>query len=187
LKKPAAILFLALMIFNLAGYRLLFYYAQQQSDKQVRLSLDSKSYNEEDLVTIKVSLLLPYPLTSTSFERVDGEININGKIYKYVQRKVQNGELILVCLPDKNKMRLENARDDYFKQTNDFTTDTKQGTNGKSRSDLSKNISPEYVSPSADELSAGFKINIACKNVFRSHTLVTLPHRAPEKPPQAFS
>jgi hypothetical protein len=187
LKKLAAILFLALMIFNLAGYRLLFYYAQQQSDKQVRLSLDRKLYNEEDLITIRVGLLLPYPPASTSFERIDGEISINGNIYKYVQRKVQNGEIILVCLPDKNKMRLENAKDDYFKQTNDFTTDTEQGRNGKSRSDLSKNISPEYVSPAADGLSAGFKMNITCGSVFRGHNPVTLPHCVPEKPPQVLS
>jgi hypothetical protein len=184
LKKLAAILFLALMIFNLAGYRLLFYYAQQRSDKHLRISLDRESYSEKDLVTIKVSLLLPYPPASTSFERVDGEISIKGKIYKYVKRKVQDGQLVLVCLPDKNKMRLENARDDYFKQTSDFTKDTDQGRNGKSRTDLSKNPSPEYVSPVLHDLSAAVAIINLFGSVLRNQSTATLPHGVPEKPPR---
>jgi hypothetical protein len=187
LKKLTAILFLALMIFNLAGYRLLFYFAQQQSDKHLRLSLDRESYNEEDLITIKVNLLLPYPPATTSFERVDGEINIRGKIYKYVKRKVQDGGLVLVCLPDKNKIRLENARDDYFKQTSGFTKGTNQGRSGKSRSDLSKNMSTEYVSPAVNDHFAPVKINNLFRSDLRGQGPATLPHRVPEKPPQVLS
>ncbi len=120
LKKSIAIFFLALFLFNLIGYKSLFYYLQQQSDEQFRASLDKNDYNAQDLITIKIPLSVPYQVESKDFERVDGEINLDGKIYKYVKRKISNGDLILLCLPDQNKMRLQTAKDDFFKFANDL-------------------------------------------------------------------
>ncbi len=59
---------------------------------------------------------VPYQIEQKDFERFDGEVNLNGKIYKYVKRKVCDGNLVLLCLPDHNKMNLETAKNDLFKK-----------------------------------------------------------------------
>ena len=123
MKRLTAISFLLLLLFNLAGYQLWFYYAQQKFDTQLLARLEKESYNEEDLITLKVPLSLPYQTDWKEFERVDGEINLDGKIYKYVKRKVQDGQLILLCLPDKDKIRLQTAKQNFFKITAGVQTD----------------------------------------------------------------
>ncbi|HLL41614.1 MAG TPA: hypothetical protein VK369_00680, partial [Segetibacter sp.] len=118
MKKFSAIFLIALFLFNLFGYRILFNYEQQQSDVRLEASLDKQEYNDADLVTIKVPLSLPYVNNQQNFERVDGEITVNGKILKYVKRKITDGNLILLCLPNDNKMRIESAKDEFFKYAN---------------------------------------------------------------------
>jgi hypothetical protein len=97
----------------MGGYRLWYYFEQQRSDKNFEALLDKEQYNDAELITIKMPLLLPYQSDTKDFERVSGEVNFNGKIYKYVKRKIENGEFVLMCLPDKNKMQIENQ---YFKE-----------------------------------------------------------------------
>ena len=120
LKRLFAIFFLLLLLFNTIGYRLYFYYAQQMADKALTTALDDGTYDHKDLVVIKVPLSLPYQSDWKEFERIDGEIDINGETYKYVKRKVVNGTLVLLCLPDHHKARLENAKEEFFKLVNDM-------------------------------------------------------------------
>jgi hypothetical protein len=83
-------------------------------------SLDEGTYDHKDLMVIKVPLTLPYQTDWKDFERVDGEIDINGETYKYVKRKVVNGSLVLLCLPDHHRTRVENAKDEFFKLVNNM-------------------------------------------------------------------
>ena len=134
-------------MFNLAGYRLLFYYLQQQSDQQLEVALDKEAYNEQDLITIKLPLSLPYITDTKEFERVDGEVKVDGTIYKYVKRKIEHGVLVLLCLPDNNRTKLETAKDDFIKQATNFEKNTpvKKG----SSADLSsfKTLLAQYDKP----------------------------------------
>ena len=57
-------------------------------------------------------LNIPYQVEGSQFERVDGEIALNGRIYKYVKRKVSEGNLILLCIPDAARMSLKKAKAD---------------------------------------------------------------------------
>ena len=119
MKKLAAILLIALFLFNLFGYRILFYVAEQHSNLTIETALDKNQYNEQDLITIKIPMSVPYQIERKDFERFDGEVTMNGKCYKYVKRKICDGNLILLCLPDNNKMHLETAKNDLFKNYSD--------------------------------------------------------------------
>lgn len=151
MKQLAAILFLLLLVFNLAGYRLLLYYMQQQADKELQSSLDNDIYDEADLITISLSLSLPYITDNVNFERIDGEVQIGSNIYKYVKRKFSHGKLILLCLPDEHRTQLQNARNEFFKQTNDLQkhNDKKQDTNHTIRL---QNLLANYDKPINDWL-----------------------------------
>jgi hypothetical protein len=120
LKRLLAILFLLLLLFNMIGYRLYFYYAQQMADKALMATLDEETYDQKDLLVIKVPLSLPYQSDWKDFERVDGEIDVNGETYKYVKRKVVNGTMVLLCLPDHHRTRLENAKEAFFELVNNM-------------------------------------------------------------------
>lgn len=90
-------------------------------DKQaIQLSsqLDKQEYDAEDLISIKTPLNLPYYTgNSEQFERAYGSVKINGVDYEYVKRRVYQDTLELLCLPNKEKSRLESAKNEYFRMS----------------------------------------------------------------------
>jgi hypothetical protein len=138
LKRAAAILLLILFLFNWFGYRLLSGYLQTQADARLEARLDQEQYDPAQLIEMRVPLNMPYQLNSPDFERYDGEIEIDGVHYKYVKRKVENGHLVLLCLPNETKMRIQGAREEFFKMVNDLPAQ------GKSTGHTIKNPVTEY-------------------------------------------
>jgi hypothetical protein len=116
---------LAVHLFNLAGYTLLFNYYMQQSDQQLTLQLDNNEYNDNELIEVKIALHTPYLSSWSAYERVDGEVEANGVFYSYVKRKIHNDTLYLLCLPNENKTRLHAARAAYAGKVNDVPTNAK--------------------------------------------------------------
>jgi hypothetical protein len=142
LKKLAAILLIILFLFNLFGYRIFFYYAQRQSDINLEQNLDKNIYDENELISITIPFPMPYQHNSDGFERFDGEITLNGKIYKYVKRKYIDGNIVFLCLPDYNKMHLESVKNNYVTNISDIPSGTKKQSDSKSAK--GKNLSTDY-------------------------------------------
>ena len=107
MRTLTAILLLALFLFNLAGYRFVFNYLKDRNDKQFELLIDKEQYQQSSLFTIAVDLNLPYLGEQTSFERVSGEVTYHGRVYKYVKRRIVNGQMILLCIADAAKTKLQ--------------------------------------------------------------------------------
>ena len=84
--------------------------------------LDKKSINETDLFELKIPLHLPYQTTWANYERYDGEVKLDGTIYKYVKRKVTADTLHLMCIKNTKKMEYENAKSEFYKGANDLTS-----------------------------------------------------------------
>lgn len=120
MKRLTAICFLCLLLFNIAGYRLWFYYAEHRSTVQLVNLVEKDQYEASDLITLTVPLSLPYQTDWAGWEKVRGEIVIDGVTYHYVQRKVANGQLVLQCLPNKHQAKIESARDRFFQLANSF-------------------------------------------------------------------
>lgn len=144
LKKLTAILLVCLFAFNLFGYRILFYSMQHRSDIRMEKSLDENQYKDADLVTITIPVSMPYHNNWSDFERFDGEVSYKGKIYRYVKRKVCEGNLILKCLPDHGKMKLEDAKNSLFEQTADLSSPASEKSNGQ-KSNIEKSCSLDYT------------------------------------------
>src|SRR5438309_1380203 len=117
---------MGILLFNWCGYQFLYNYLQSRSDRQIEKRLDQNNYNEKDLVSLKFALNLPYMNDQSEYQRIDGEINIDGIQYKYVKRRVFHDSLFILCIPAKEKMKLLNAKNDYFKSTSGIQN---QGTN----------------------------------------------------------
>ncbi len=94
---------------------------QEKADLQLESQLDHQQFDESQLISIKVPVThLSYYNSSTSFERVDGQIEINGIPYQYVQSRIYNDSLELLCIPNQTVLNLRISRDDYFKLVNDI-------------------------------------------------------------------
>jgi hypothetical protein len=82
-------------------------------------SLDENRYNESDLVQLKYALNVPYIINDVSYERCDGQIELNGIQYNYVKRMVKNDTLYLYCIPNNQKTELNNTKNQFAKQNSD--------------------------------------------------------------------
>jgi hypothetical protein len=133
LRKLAAIMLLGLFLFNWGGYQLFHAYVQHRANNQLEAQLDDNRYNNSQLISIKISAAnLPYYTYSQQFERVDGQLEIEGVVYKYVKRRIFNDSLELLCIPNQKEMKLTVARNNFFKLINDLqqgTQDKKTGSN----------------------------------------------------------
>jgi len=141
-KKIAAILLMGLLFFNWYGYRLLTSWLEVRADNQLEARLDKNSYDESQLISIKVpSTHLSYYNSSTQFERIDGQIEIGGIRYKYVKRRLFNDSLELLCIPNQTVMRLQTAKNEFFKGVNDIRSGNGQNKKSDSTPGSSKNFS----------------------------------------------
>jgi hypothetical protein len=143
-RKIAAILLLAILTFNWFGYRLVISYLQNEANRQLESKLDVDEYDAAQLIELKIPLHMPYQSNRSDFERVDGEVEIDGVHYKYVKRKVVDGTLILLCLPNEQKMKIESAKINFLKHIGDFQTSSKKGSS-KGDTLTFKNIVADYI------------------------------------------
>lgn len=115
MRKIAAIVLLCLLAFNWYGYRLLIAVMQQKADQRLEAKIDQSDYDESQLIEIRVAMNMPYQQRYTEFERHYGEIEIDGKTYTYVKRKVDGDEVILKCIPNHSRQELRSIGNDLTK------------------------------------------------------------------------
>ncbi|MFT3937072.1 MAG: hypothetical protein QM726_25825 [Chitinophagaceae bacterium] len=186
LKKIASILLLGILLFNWCGYRWVINIMQQNADNKLEARLDKHDYEESQLLEIKVPLNMPYQTDWADFERVNGEIEVNGIHYKYVKRKIQDGQLVLKCIPNQTKQQLETAKKDFFKITNDIQQDNGAKKSGNTGSTLVKSALGDYDNLQQLNFSARYAIQAETSyNVYQMQLVTDLLHSMPEQPPKA--
>lgn len=154
LKKIAAILLIGLLAFNWFGYKLVINYFQKQADRRLESRIDVNDYDESQLIEIKVALDMPYQNNWSSFERNYGEIEIGGKIYTYVKRKVEDGYLILKCIPNTAKQKIKNADYRIFNANNGLDQEHNAGKKDSPLNAVNKSIFSIY-----DDYSANYNLD----------------------------
>jgi hypothetical protein len=141
--KPIAILLLLIHIFNVGGYRFVFDKLEKDASVQLIDKLDKEEYADNELIEMKVPLPMPYQTNWSSFERYNGEIEIDGIHYNYVKRKVWNDTLILMCIPNHDKMSLNSAKEQFFSLVNDLDQQGKE-TPATPKANVIKTITTDY-------------------------------------------
>jgi hypothetical protein len=113
---------MGILFFNWYGYQLVSNYLQERAGQRLEASLDKKDYDESRLLSIKVPITtLSYYNSSTGFERVDGQIDIGGVQYKYVERRIFKDSMEYRCIPNLAAMDLKTARESFFQLVNDLS------------------------------------------------------------------
>ena len=147
LKRPIAILLLAIYLFNLAGYSLVFHYFILQSEQKFARQLDENKYRDAELVEISIPFNLPYTQNSSDFERLDGSVELNGVTYNYVKRRIYNDTLYIMCLPNRQRTQLIKEKSNYAGEVNDFATNKKEKESTAKKAGFSaeyNNTIPQY-------------------------------------------
>ena len=147
-------------MFNVTGAKLWLKFVTNMNNHKLEARLDKGNYSDDELVEIKMALNLPYNQNWTEFERVDGEITIDGNHYKYVKQKLYNDTLILLCLPDNSKTAVKQNTNDYFGKVNGTPSE-----NGK-RNVIAKNQLGDYDANEADKKQVAAEENIISCNSF---------------------
>lgn len=161
---------MVLFVFNTGAYWLYVSYAVYKSGERLEAKLDQGYYNTTDLITLKIPLNLPYQADRNEFERVDGEVNVDGIIYKYVQRKVYDDTLIVQCIPHTEKAKLQQTANDYFGKLNDLP-----GRSTNKKAEIFKQLFSDYEINSSIQLSPFSKQ----KKTFYSFSNPSILHHFP--------
>jgi len=133
---------------------------------------------------MRVSLNLPYQNDQADFERVNGEIEIDGTHYNYVKRRIENGQLIVMCIPNQRKTKIENSRDDYFKLINDLQQNGNAKKTEKSSSTAFKALFSEYNAETNNWSIASPVQPIAKPGIADSNLINSLFNYIPGQPPE---
>lgn len=110
---------LVIHLFNMGGYRIVFSLLEEKSHTHFVNKLDKGSYDDQELIELKVPYPLPYAASWPEYQRYDGEIELNGVHYNYVKRKMLNDTLYLLCIPNTVKTDLQTAKQELTASLSD--------------------------------------------------------------------
>jgi hypothetical protein len=183
LKKIASILLLIILLFNFIGYRLVSSYLEEKANAQLESKLDKEDYDDAELISIKIPVThLAYYNNSTKFERIDGQIEINGLQYKYVKSRIYNDSVEMLCIPNQTAMSLQSAKDDFFKLVNDL-----QHTGQSKKSDShsgSKSFSIDHYTVNEFFMLSQVSYSVVEKIFSYSSDILTRYTATAEQPPE---
>ena len=125
---------IGLFLFNMTGFYWLQNVLINNEQEKFSIQLDKQIYDESNLVEIRMPLSMPY-YQNTEYIRTDGRINIKGVEYSYVKRKIENGYLVLKCIPNAGAQLIKEKTADYFAEANGIDKNTSQNS-GHSKSTI---------------------------------------------------
>jgi hypothetical protein len=126
LRKLTAIGLWGLILFNWIGYRALHEYLQDRATRQLEAKLDKNQYRDDQLLHLKVPTAhLSYFTQQADFDRINGEIDIDGVPYQYVARRIVNDSAEYLCIPNQQALSLKNDRDKFYSLVNDLGSQQK--------------------------------------------------------------
>ncbi|SRR5690606_29336333 len=89
--------------------------------------LDKDQYREEETITLKVPISIPYYSGTEEYERVEGEILHEGEFYRLVKQKIERDTLYIVCIRDHKSKHIKQALADYVKTFTDKPVSKSKG------------------------------------------------------------
>ncbi len=126
-KRTITLILLVIFLLNVVGYYGVFVGLRFSSEVALRQQFDNENYDQQE-VTIKVPITIPYATDSRDYERVDGEFEHEGQVYRLVKQKLQSDTLYIVCVKDQQTQTINQALADYVKTFTDKPFSAKQST-----------------------------------------------------------
>jgi hypothetical protein len=112
-KRLVAIVILNIFLLNVLGYYGVLLGLKIKAGDDLAKRLDSDMYDLGATVTFQIPLAMPYGTDSKNYERVDGEFQKDGIVYRMVKQRYYQDVLYIVCVRDEKTTRINSALEDY--------------------------------------------------------------------------
>ena len=185
MKKLAAILLMGILLINWYGYRIVAEYFENRVADEMQAELDNDRYAEADLFTIKIPLSLPYTTNYQNYEKMEGNIQVNGISYQYVKRRVFNDTLELKCIPNTAKTTIRNARDEFSKLANDFVNLSASKKSSNSHTHNFKYSIQDFTVEHSFDMHHTVRISDGITYYSSTHATSSMHIQIIEQPPEA--
>ena len=126
MKKATTLIVLILFLLNAVGLYGILLGLQFRFASEVNKQLDEDQYSSSEAITFKVPMSLPYSIEEQDFQRVTGEFENQGEVYRLVKQKLSKDTLYLVCVKDTKSKKINQALADYVKTFTDRPFNAKQ-------------------------------------------------------------
>ena len=142
MKRVFSIMLIVLFLFNVIGYYGIYVAMLRQAHVALNEKIDNDQYKDDQTVTIKVPLALPYPVQQDEFQRVQGDFEHQGEFYKLVKQKYSNDTLYVVCIKNTEEKKAFNVFSDFVKLSTDQASSTSHNQNSKTIVSIIKDYNP---------------------------------------------
>jgi len=136
-------MFLAVFLFNVIGYYAVYLGLRTHVNHVMQQRLDDESYDEGELLTLKIPVNLPYQADWNSFQRVEGYFESKGKFYNLVKQKLERDTLMVVYIKDHQETVLFESLSEIVHATTDTPMSKKAGK-------LIENFAKDYLSSTSE-------------------------------------
>lgn len=126
MKRLFAIIILNIFLLNVLGYYGVLLGLKADSGTELAARLNSDMYDLGATVTFKVPLAVPYSTDSEGYERVDGEFEKDGEIYRLVKQRLYQDVLYIVCVKDEGTSKINKTLEDFVQSFAGYDEDTQQ-------------------------------------------------------------
>ncbi len=117
---------LVLFLLNAVGYYGIFVGLQFKYAREANEKFDDDQYSNAETITFKIALTVPYSVDHQNFERVTGEFEHQGEVYRLVKQKLYRDTLSIVCIKDVHSQAINQALTDYVRTFSDHPVNSKQ-------------------------------------------------------------
>lgn len=175
MRQLFSIAFTFLLLLNVMGYYGVFLGLQYKNDQEMIQKFDAENYSDDETITIKIPISIPYATDSKGFERVDGKFEHKGEFYRLVKQKLSQDTLYVVCVKDHQDKRIDDAITSFVKTFTDKPAD--QHSNSKVVVSFIKDYLPQTFT--VQHLSLGWETDVVKEstcNVLRSSFSPSIVH-----------
>jgi len=113
------------ILFNLGGYSLLFQYLINRSDSSIYERINDNRYKMNDLVEIKIPVNQQTVEDEDEYAPVGGQVKLSDTVYNFAYLKMTRDTMFLLCLPNREKANIKNAKIIYTRQISDISVNEK--------------------------------------------------------------
>jgi len=150
LKKLFSSIFVILILLNVMGYYGVFLGLQYKNAREMIQQFDANTYDQQQAAILKIPFKSPYAFDSETFERVDGDFERDGEVYRIIKQRLFRDTFHIVYIKDKTGTELNKALADYVKTFGDESSDDGKNTSvvpSFIKEYFSKTVSMQQLSP----------------------------------------
>jgi hypothetical protein len=133
---------IVVFLFNVIGYYGIYVALLSQARTALNEKINNDQYKEDQTVTIKIPLTLPYPVQQDGYQRVEGDFEHQGEFYKLVKQKHSNDTLYIVCIKNVEEKKAFKVFSDLVKLSTDQSSSTSNSQSTKTIVNIIKDYNP---------------------------------------------